>query len=105
MFILDNKCFVQFPGQTTFTELNPSAVKDFNLPPLGTSGPQILQATTDVEAPPVEIKQETQDEAGHAKETTEEEILLGPSNQVTQGENEEIVEPTETLDDPLSGMD
>jgi hypothetical protein len=33
VFMSDNKYFVQFPGQTTFTELNPSAVKDFNLPP------------------------------------------------------------------------
>jgi hypothetical protein len=49
--------------------------------------------------------QETQDEAGHAKETTEEEILHGPVNQVIQGEDEEIVQPTETLDDILSGMD
>jgi hypothetical protein len=101
VFMSDNKYFVQFPGQTTFTELNPSAVKDFNLPPLGTTGPPVLQATTDVEGPPVEVKQETQDDGGHSKEHTEEEIV---HNQV-HPQDEEVVQTIETFDDLLSGMD
>jgi hypothetical protein len=101
IFISDNKYFVQFPGQTTFTELNPSAVKDFNLPPLGTTGPPVLQATADVEVPPAEVKQETQDDGGHSKDSTEEEIM---QTQVRPQE-EEVTQPTETFDDLLSGMD